>query len=171
MNDSLQSRDVKPDEIREDAGRKLANNPKDNLAWVEVERDLSSAKRNEAYQVDDKMAAIHWSERTERWGDVAKELKKLREQCAAMGEALKERIIVALRHAKSPEWRPTHKHYKGGLYRVLMTCQLSTGEELEEGVVYDDNHGHVYCITRARWESKTEKDRPRYQVLLEGDKR
>lgn len=171
MNDSVQGRPVPPQELRDDAAKKLASNPKDNLTWLECERDLAGAKRNEAFAAEDKMAAIHWSDRTEKLGDVSREFKKLREINGAMREALGERIVIALRHAKAPEWRATHRHYKGGSYRFLMLAKNSTGEELEEMVVYDDSHGSVYCITRERWESQTEKGRPRYQVILEGEKR
>ncbi|RWX72522.1 DUF1653 domain-containing protein [Mesorhizobium sp. M2A.F.Ca.ET.039.01.1.1] len=41
-----------------------------------------------------------------------------------------------------PAWRPTHRHYKGGYYRVLMTGRFE--ENLSEAIVYDNEAGEVW---------------------------
>lgn len=39
-------------------------------------------------------------------------------------------------------WRPTHRHRKGGLYRVVTTALIEA--TLELAVVYDSSDGHVW---------------------------
>ena len=78
-------------------------------------------------------------------------------------------MIIALKEAKHPEWKPTHRHYKGALYRVTGTRMDANGEELIEGVEYDDATGKRYFLHRARWDRVLDSGKPRYQVLLTGD--
>lgn len=41
-------------------------------------------------------------------------------------------------------WQPTHRHYKGGLYRVL-EVDATHSETLETLVVYESEKGAIWC--------------------------
>lgn len=161
-----QARDVSPAEIRRDTEALLDSDPSDNLTWLVAERNLEAALRGEASQVEDKVGANRHDERVQRFADSANELKSLRDKVAAMTTLLNSRLLVSLTEATRPEWRATHKHYKGGYYRALGPANDANGEELVEGIVYDDHRGQRYFLHRDKFESVLESGRPRYQVLL-----
>lgn len=163
---ATQSRAVSPDEMRSDAEALLATDPKDTLLWLLGERTLEAALREEAFASDDKIEANRRDERTHRFHDAAKELSDLRKQVEAMTLLLTSRLIVALTEARTPQWEATHRHYKGGYYRVLGEAQDANGEETIDGVVYDDHRGQRYFLHRDRWDSILESGKPRYQVIL-----
>jgi len=161
---SVQSRTVPSSEMRRDTEALLAANPEDNLAWLEAERNLEAASREEAFAVESMVLANQHAKRANHFADCVAEMRKLREITGHMTTALRGRIIVAVTEAR-PEWRPTHRHYKGTLYRVTGTRANSEGEELVEGIEYDDEKGTRYFIRRDRWESLLDSGRPRYQPL------
>lgn len=52
-------------------------------------------------------------------------------------------------------WKPTHRHYMGGFYR-LTGWRLWTGNDDNDGagvVLYDDQDGGEYAMLARRWES------------------
>lgn len=161
---SIQSRQVLPAEMRRDSEALLAANPEDNLTWLEAERNLEVASREEAFAAEDMVTANRHAKRANHLADCINEMRKMREMVGHMTTALRGRIIVAVTEAK-PEWKPTHRHYKGMLYRVTGTRANSEGEELVEGIEYDDAKGTRYFLRRDRWESLLESGRPRYQPL------
>jgi hypothetical protein len=57
------------------------------------------------------------------------------------------------------EWKATHQHKKGGLYRVLYDSVLSS-DNLSLYVVYDDNSGRVWV------KPKDEFDDGRFQKVM-----
>lgn len=42
-------------------------------------------------------------------------------------------------------WRPTHRHYKGGYYKVLYNATKE--DTLSELIVYEDKNGKVWVRT------------------------
>jgi len=162
-------RDVPPDELREDALRKLETAGDDVLVWLDVERTLEAASRKEAFMSDDKVKANRHDARCNKFASAYAEIQSLRERMAAFQLVLANRIIIALGEAERPPWRATHRHYKGALYRVTGTRMDANGDELVEGVEYDDATGKRFFLRRERWESRTSTGRLRYQPLLEGE--
>lgn len=160
-----QSRTIGPEEIRRDTEAMVDANPNDILVWLEAERNLEAVNRHEAFAVDDKVKANRHDERTNRFAAAVRELTKARERLATFTEVLCSRIEVALVEAKQPAWVATHLHYKGTLYRVTGMRNDANGQELVEGIDYDDAAGNRYYLHRSRFESVLESGRPRYQVL------
>lgn len=97
--------------------------------------------------------------------DALSTIKRLMQQNSEMAEVLKNRVIVALHEAKQPEWKPTHRHYKGKLYRVTGTRFNADHEELTEEVEYDDVDGNKYTLSRRRWDSFLDSGKPRYEFI------
>ncbi len=98
--------------------------------------------------------------------EAAATLSALIDQNEMLTEVLKRRVLVALAEAKAPEWVPTHRHYKGKLYRVTGTRWNADHEELEEQIEYDDADGKKYTLARRRWESVLESSgKPRYEFV------
>lgn len=95
-------------------------------------------------------------------------IRKLTEVNALMTEALRQRIIVALQNARQPAWVPTHRHYKGKLYRVTGQRMDAEHEELEEKIEYDDADGGKFVLSRRKWESLLPSGRPRYEYIYQG---
>jgi hypothetical protein len=97
--------------------------------------------------------------------DAVTTLEKLIQQNALLTEALKNRVIVALVDAKAPAWVPTHRHYKGTLYRVTGIRYDAEHEELVEKVEYDDEHGNRFILSKRRFESALDSGKQRYEYL------
>lgn len=100
--------------------------------------------------------------------DAVTALEKLMEQNALLTETLKNRVLVALSEAKAPAWVPTHRHYKGTLYRVTGIRYDAEHEELVEKVEYDDEHGGRFVLAKRRWESVLDSGKQRYEFLYPG---
>lgn len=56
----------------------------------------------------------------------------------------RRKIAALLRRLSSPveEWRPTHRHYKGGLYRVVARGKIEA--DLSPVVIYDNKQGETW---------------------------
>jgi len=100
--------------------------------------------------------------------DAITTLEKLIDQNAKLTETLKNRVIVALDEAKEPVWAPTHRHYKGTLYRVTGVRWDADHEELAEMIEYDDADGTRFVISKRRWESTLDSGRQRYEYIYAG---
>jgi len=161
-----QSRKVDPEEIRRDTEEMLEANPVDVLTWLKAERNLESALRSEAFAVDDKVKANHHDARCDKLAKVIREVEDLRTRRDAFSVILQSKIMLALSEAQKPVWSATHRHYKGTLYRVTGTRMDARGEELIEGIDYDDAAGNKYFLDRERWESHVPSGRLRYEPLL-----
>lgn len=136
---------------------------------LEVERDAKGAISAEALRKDDWVVVNELAPHIQRNADAAITIKNLLEQNKLMGEVLKNRILVALAEAKEPAWVPTHRHYKGKMYRVTGERQNADHEELEPMVEYDDAEGNRFVISKRRWESRLESGRPRYEFIYQRD--
>ncbi len=167
----MTTREVPPEELRMDTEAMIAAAPNDIIVWLKGERNLEVAQRGEAFAVEDKVKANHHDGRANRFAEAIREMTDARSRLAAFAIVLGNRILVALKEAKQPEWHPTHRHYKGTLYRVTGTRMDANGEELIEGVEYDDATGKRYFLHRSRWDGNLESGKPRYQVLIKGDER
>ncbi len=55
---------------------------------------------------------------------------------------MKPRRTLWQRIARKPEWTPTHRHRKGGLYRVIGNAILEA--DRSDVVVYDDADGVIW---------------------------
>lgn len=163
---SSESRNISPDELRQFVDKMRARNPDDVMVWLDGECNLEAAARDEAFQVDDKIKANNHAIRAERFGQAVKEMAKLRSRIEAFTEALQHRIVVAVGEAKQPAWKATHRHYKGTLYRATGHRQNAEGQELVDGIDYDDATGKKYWLPLSKWESNLESGRPRYQPLI-----
>lgn len=160
------TRDVPAEELREIAAKIAALDPNDVLCWLGGELQLEAAMRKEAFDANDKVAGNRHDLRADKFGAAVVEVTKLRNRIAAFTEVLGNRLIVALQEAKRPGWQATHQHYKGTLYRVTGQRQNAEGEELVDGVDYDDATGKRYWLPIVRWESTLESGRLRYRPLL-----
>lgn len=69
--------------------------------------------------------------------------------------------FVVAREGGDPFFRPTHVHYKGGLYRVLGHGFLD-GEEM---TVYADGHGNRWVRPRGMFEGAMADGRPRFALF------
>jgi hypothetical protein len=47
------------------------------------------------------------------------------------------------------DWRPTHQHRKGGLYRVLAIGVLEA--DRTDAVIYDDAEGHIWVRAKSEF--------------------
>lgn len=155
--------------MRLNAEKKLLENPDDNLTWLLVQRDLAIANREEAFAADDKAKANRHAVSADRIFKASEELRHLRGRMAVAEKLLTSRLIVSLGKATKPAWKPTHKHYKGKLYRVTGIRADANGQELVDGVEYDDAMGNRYYLHRSRWDSLLDSGKPRYQVILNND--
>lgn len=71
----------------------------------------------------------------------------------ALSEALDERDRLAARVAEleaAAQWKPTHRHYKGGLYRLIGLAHHS--ETLDHLAVYEDSQSRLWVRPRAMFE-------------------
>ena len=165
MSAGTQSRAVPPAEMRRDSEAVLYANPSDNLLWLENERTAEASRREEEFAVNNMIAANIHAKRATHFASCITELKALREINEHMTTVLRNRVLIALQSAERPPWKATHRHYKGTLYRVTGTRNNAEGEELIEGVEYDDLLGNRYFLNRERFESRIESGKPRYQTL------
>lgn len=163
MSDKI-SRDVPPAELRADAAKLIVDND-DLLAWLKAELLLEAAQRAESFATSDIVKANQHDARATRFGDAIKELESLRTINSELRRVTINRVLVALTHAERPPWKATHQHYKGTLYRVTGTRSDAEGEELIEGVEYDDVDGHRYFLKRTRFESILDSGKARYAAL------
>lgn len=60
----------------------------------------------------------------------------------ALGEIHKSCFKAGWQVHAQQEWRPTHQHYKGGLYRVIAEGRYES--DLEAMTIYDDAEGNVW---------------------------
>lgn len=100
--------------------------------------------------------------------DAANTVTALVDQNILMQEVLKNRILVALDNAKEPAWVPTHRHYKGGLYRVTGIRWDAEHDELVELIEYDDAEGKRFVMTKRRFESRLDSGGARYEYIYDG---
>lgn len=59
------------------------------------------------------------------------------------------------------DWRPTHRHYKGGLYRVIARGRMVY--DLRNVVIYETKHGSIWV------RPADEFDDPERFVVLEAE--
>lgn len=57
-------------------------------------------------------------------------------------ESWGKRLMAALAGGTGSQWTATHRHRKGGLYRVLMHATLES--DRSDVVIYDDAEGAVW---------------------------
>jgi len=166
-----QAREVSPGEMRLAAENELRKFPNDNLTWLQAQRDFAAADAKEAFALDDKIRANAAADKADRFAKATEELRVIREKIAVAEQLLFNRLVVALNNAKSPPWSPTHRHYKGALYRVTGTKrQNAEHDEPIDGIEYDDAEGHQWWLPRQRWESFNGAGKPRYAAILPGDR-
>jgi len=67
---------------------------------------------------------------------------------AALNVAWRKSEASALRRAA--EWQPTHRHYKGGLYRLIAFARHS--EAAEEFAIYESQDRQVWARPKAMFE-------------------
>jgi hypothetical protein len=96
-------------------------------------------------------------------------IRLLAAQNEKMADVLVNRVLVALDSARAPEWKPTHRHYKGKEYRVTGIRYDAEFEELVEKVEYDDRDGMKFVLTRQRFESKLPSGAARYEYIFVDD--
>jgi hypothetical protein len=60
-------------------------------------------------------------------------------------------------------WQPTHRHYKGGLYRELHRALHSETEEAL--VVYQSADGRIWVRSAAMFDEALPDGRPRFALL------
>jgi hypothetical protein len=146
-----------------------SNTTRDNdiMEWLLLQRDAQAeisamefGKHDPDYGVINPAEALKL-----KFFEAAEELRKLRGVNASLSEALKNRIIVALADAKAPAWEPTHKHYKGTLYRVTGVRMDAEFEELIEKVEYDDADGEKFVLSKDRFNSLIGSGKPRYEFI------
>lgn len=162
------TRQVPPAEMRLEAAHKLLES-NDDLTWLKVQRDLEVADREEAFQAGDFLVANKKDERANYYARLIVVIEDLRKKEEVFQKALVNKIVIALEEAERPAWKATHRHYKGTLYRVTGLRQDANGQELIEGVDYDDAMGNKYFLHRERWEGKLDSGKMRYQALIFDD--
>lgn len=160
---TTQSRTVGPEELRADTEKMDTS---DSLNWLLAERNIAHANSVEAMNSGDMVAANRWQERAQRFTDSSKELQEALKKCREMERVLTNRVIVALKEAERPSFSATHKHYKGGVYRVLLEASDANGVELIDGVVYDDPQGRTYFLHKDKFLSVLPSGKPRYEMVL-----
>lgn len=143
----------------------------DNLEWLLAMRDHHGRVRDTAFAKEDFLTANEHDPLCHQFFLAAEEVRKNRELLIAMTEVMRNRIIIALVEAKAPVWEPTHRHYKGDLYRMTGIRWDAEHEELNELVEYDNIDGKKFCISKRRWDSLLDSGKPRYQYLYEGSER
>lgn len=137
----------------------------DNLQWLLDLRDYHAKVRDEAFTKEDFIKANEHDPLVYQYFLAAEEVRLNRELVATMTEVMRNRIVVAMAEAKSPVWEPTHRHYKGDLYRYLGIGWNAEHEELQEEVIYDNVDGKRFTLSKRRWESLLDSGRPRYAGL------
>jgi len=76
-------------------------------------------------------------------------------------------IEMTLKEADMSAWQPTHRHYKGGLYRVLFEA---THSETEEAMtIYQTPDGRHWARPAAMFNETLPDGRKRFEPIL-GDK-
>jgi hypothetical protein len=139
----------------------------DIMEWLLLQRDAQAEiSAMEFGKHDPDSGVINPAEALKlKFFEAAEELRKLRDVNASLTDALKNRIIVALADAKAPAWEPTHRHYKGKLYRVTGVRMDAEFEELIEKVEYDDADGEKFVLSKDRFNSLIGSGRPRYEFI------
>jgi len=158
---------LNPDEIRDYAREQLKKNPDDILAWLQYMLDMTHADREEGFRVGDHVAANRHDALVQKFAAAVQEMSRLRQHNQVTVQALMNTVEISLRNAKAPPWRATHLHYKGTAYRVLSMKVLNAEEtEAFPAVVYDNEQGQVYTLSKEKWESRLESGRLRYEPLI-----
>lgn len=165
MNESTISRTVTPSERRRNT---ILMDPDQVVTWLGAMRDEASADRDEAFNASDMLTANAADARCTMFARAHEDLVGLAAQNEELTKVLKRRVVVALHEAEAPPWTATHRHYKGTLYRVTGLRYDATGEELVEGIEYDDAEGRRFWISRARFESILPSGRARYELVTDG---
>lgn len=146
-----------------------AQSTRDNdiMEWLLLQRDYhAEVSAMEFGKHDPDYGVINPAEALKgKFFEAAEELRKLRDVNASLTDALKNRIIVALADAKAPAWEPTHRHYKGKLYRVTGVRMDAEFEELIEKVEYDDADGTKFVLSKDRFNSLIGSGKPRYEFI------
>lgn len=167
MTGDRQSREATAEDLRGIAAAMAERANDDVLVWLEQQGTLAAADRYEAFKAGENVRANKLDDLCTRFAQAGDEFRKLRLFEQVSRDLLVARLEVALKAARAPDWRPTHRHYKGGLYRFLGQVRDANHEELSDGVVYDDRDGNRYFLLRSRFESLLESGRPRYEILSE----
>ena len=66
------------------------------------------------------------------------------------------------------DFKPTHRHYKGGLYRVIETGVIHS-ETDELMVLYQTADGRLFVRPQQMFFEKLEDGRARFEELIEED--
>lgn len=78
--------------------------------------------------------------------------------------SLRDKIIAAIRNLyPKDDWQPTHRHYKGGLYRVLFEATHTEGGE--ELVIYQHESGKAWARPKDEFYSQAPDGTRRFQLL------
>ena len=169
MSDGKQSVNVTDAAEMTSLRHKATNSTRDNdiLEWLLLQRDAqASISQTEFAKHEPNYGVINPAEALKlKFFEAAEEIRKLRDISASLTDALKNRIIIALSEAKAPPWEPTHKHYKGKLYRVTGVRMDAEYEELVEKVEYDDEDGTKFVLSKERFNSLIGSGRPRYEFI------
>lgn len=64
--------------------------------------------------------------------------------------AIRSAMRAALLAADRAAWQPTHRHRKGGLYRVIQRGRIEA--DLTPAVIYDDREGNVWVRPAAEFD-------------------
>lgn len=65
---------------------------------------------------------------------------------------------------RQPQWKATHRHYKGGLYRVIgEAVHTETSAFL---TIYDNEQGNIFARPQGMFYGTIEDGTPRFRSLL-----
>jgi hypothetical protein len=62
-------------------------------------------------------------------------------------------------------WKPTHQHYKGGLYRKIAHATHTERDECL--TIYEDRHGNVWARPTRLFEEVLPDGRRRFKLIAE----
>ena|SRR5882724_5876159 len=74
-----------------------------------------------------------------------------------------KRIIRAALAKEPPRWMPTHRHYKGDLYRFLFVAQHS--ETREDMAIYENDRGQFWARPLAMFNDTLPDGRKRFTAI------
>lgn len=92
----MHTREVLPSEMVGDALARRAQFPHDNLVWLETERDLAAAAREQFFKDGDKVNANHYDKQAMSLANAAEEMRRLREANSLMKDVIVRRVISCL---------------------------------------------------------------------------
>ena len=96
------------------------------------------------------------------WERLAKAECALRDAVAALSSPSPVSIAEA---EGMGGWRPTHRHYKGGLYRVIARAKHTETREML--TIYDDGSGNIWARPSAVFDEYIMEVGPRFLALPE----